>query len=299
MSAIFRLEAPWRGAYELHRLSFGAGAPVVAIVAGVHGNEVVGIQAVNLLAGMLRVQRPKGTVHLLPCVNTMGADEGRKRWPFDDRDINAAFPGDPRGAPIERIAAAVMDATEAEVCVDVHSGSSQVRELPHARVPMSGRELELARVMALPVTWRRAEGRFEDGLVGAWSDAGRAAFQIRGGRGSALDADDATTLARGLVRLLGAVGVLGAGACGAGEPAPAGVVTADVADYRSECGGFFVPEAQPGERVTAGKLLGTVRTPIGGEPIEEVRARRAGVVLAARVYPIVHARELVVRVAEG
>lgn len=293
MSAIFRLEAPYRGEYCLHRLTFGSGGPVVAMVAGLHGNEVNGIQAINLVANMLRVQRPRGTVHLLPCVNTVGADEARKRWPFDDRDINAAFPGDPEGAAVERIAAAVMDATDAEICVDVHSGSTAVREHPHARVPISGRELECARAMSLPVTWRRAAGRYEDGLVGAWRDAGRVGFQVRGGRGGSLDMDDATALARGLVRLLGSIGVLGA------EHAPGPTFETDhVSDYRSAAGGFFVPEVQTGERVTPRKLLGLVRTPLGGDPVEEIRAERAGVVLAVRLYPMVHAQELVVRVAE-
>jgi predicted deacylase len=294
MSVIFRLEAPYRGEYLLHRLTFGGGGgPVVAMVAGLHGNEVNGIQALNLVAGMLRVQRPRGTVHLLPCVNTVGAGEARKRWPFDDRDIQAAFPGDAEGAAVERIAAAVMDATEASVCVDVQSGSSSVCELAHARVPFSGRELECARTMALPVTWRRAEGRYEDGLVGAWQDAGRTAFQIRGGRGATLDMDDATVMARGLVRLLSGLGVLGQH-----EPPGASIETDTVLDYRSSAGGFFVPEVKTGERVVANKLLGLVRAPLGGEPIEEIRATRPGIVLAVRVYPMVHAQELVVRVAE-
>lgn len=293
MSEIFRLEAPYRGAYVLHRLTFGSGGPVIALVAGLHGYEVNGIQALNLVAGVLRVQRPRGTVHLLPCVNTVGADEARKRWPFDDRDINGAFPGDPAGAAVERIAAAVMDATEAEVCIDVHSGSDRVREHPHARVPLSGRELECARTMALPVTWRRPGGRYEDGLVGAWRDAGRVGFQVRGGRGASLDMDDATAMARGLIRLLANFGVIGGQ-----EPSGSMFETDHVSDYRSAAGGFFVPEVQCGERVAPRKLLGLVRTPLGGDPIEEIRAERAGVVLAVRMYPMVHAQELVVRVAE-
>jgi hypothetical protein len=294
MSVVFRLEAPYRGEYCLHRLTFGGPGPAgVAIVAGLHGNEVNGIQALNLVAGMLRVQRPRRPVHLLPCVNSIGADEARKRWPFDDRDINAAFPGDPEGAAVERIAAAVMDATEADVCIDVHSGASSVREHPHARVPLSGRELELARAMMLPVVWRRTGGRFETGLVGAWRAAGRQSFQVRGGRGLALDMDDATTLARGLVRLLAHLGLLGQQDAGAPS-----LDTDRVLDYRSAAGGFFVPEVQTGERVVPGKLLGLVRNPLGGEPIEEIRAIRGGLVLAVRVYPMVHAQELVVRVAE-
>ncbi|MFN7147358.1 MAG: hypothetical protein ACK4YP_26555, partial [Myxococcota bacterium] len=61
---------------------------------------------------------------------------------------------------------------------------------------------------------------------------------------------------------------------------------------------FFVPEVHTGERVVPGKLLGVVRSPLGGEPVEDIRATKAGMVLALRVYPMVHAQELVVRIAE-
>ena len=37
---------------------------------------------------------------------------------------------------------------------------------------------------------------------------------------------------------------------------------------------------------------------VGGGLVEEVRADRAGVVVTMRSYPVVHARELLVRVAE-
>ena len=82
MSVVFQMEAPYRGAYELHRLSFGSGSPSVAIVAGMHGYELTGLHAVNMLATMLRLQPPRGTVHLLPLVNTFGADEGRSENNF-------------------------------------------------------------------------------------------------------------------------------------------------------------------------------------------------------------------------
>jgi len=294
MSVVFSMEAPYRGRLSLHRLRFGGGpGPSVALVAGVHGNEVVGTHALNLVANMLRVQRPRGTVSLLPLVNTIGAEEARKRWPFDDRDLQTAFPGDPEGQPVERIAAAVMEATEADVCVDVHSGSAQVHELPHARAPLSGKGLELARAMQLPVTWRRPASAFDSGLAGAWTEAGRVALEVRGGRGGALDLTDATVLARGIVRLLAAVGVIGGG-----HPAAASLETSRVSDVRVGSGGFFVPEVAPGDRVAPGALLGTLRAPIGGELLEEVRAGRGGILLALRTWPLVHAQELVGRIAE-
>jgi predicted deacylase len=294
MTVVFRLEAPYRGEYTLHRLTFGGPGPAaVAMVAGIHGSEVNGIQALNLVANVLRVARPRRPIHILPCVNTLGAEEARKRWPFDDRDINAAFPGDPEGAGVERIAHAVLDATEAELCIDVHSGSAAVREHPHARAPVSGRELALAHATGLPVVWRRLGERYEGGLLGAWRSAGREALQVRGGRGLALDPTDATELARGIVRLLSHMGLVGPS-----EPPGSVLETDHVRDLRSSAGGFFVPEVSTGDRVGVGTLLGVVRSPLGGEPIEDIRAVKPGIVLAVRVYPLVHAQELVVRIAE-
>ena len=46
-----------------------------------------------------------------------------------------------------------------------------------------------------------------------------------------------------------------------------------------------------------GHLLGRVHNPVGGELLNEVRAGRRGVVLTVRAYPLVHAQELLVRIA--
>lgn len=293
MSEIFRMEAPFRGGFALHRLTFGSGSPSVAMVAGVHGDEVNGIYALNLVAATLRMQPPRGTVWLLPCVNPFGADEATKRWPFDERDLDHAFPGDPEGNPADRIAAAVLDATQADVCVDVQAGGPAIRDLPHTRTPLQARAMELARAAGLPVSWRRPSDAFTDTLVGAWRDGGSVALQVRGGRAGALDVDDARAMARALVRVLAAVGLVGV----ADPPGPV-LETDRVRDYRSAAGGFFVPEVGPGARVAPGALLGTVRAPIGGEAVEPIHAERGGLVLGLRTYPMVHARELVARLAE-
>ena len=297
MSVVFKINAPYRGAFELHRLSFGSGNPTVAIVAGMHGNELNGIHAVNLLVKSLRIQRPKGTVHLFPLVNTYGADEAQKRWPFDDQDINRAFPGDSEGSVVQRIAHALLEASDAEVCVDVHSGAPHVRELPQVRAPMGGEELELARSMQLPVVWRRPGVRLEPtGLIGAWRAAGRRALHVVGGRGITLDSGHSTTMASGLNNLLGHLGICAAMDMGGGGTA-ADVTHGEIEVHRAGCGGFFVAEVRVGDEVRPGHLLGYLQSPIGGERLEEVRAGRRGVVMTVRAYPMVYAQELLVRVA--
>jgi len=297
VSVVFSIDAPYRGSYELHRLTFGSGSPTVAIVAGLHGNELNGIHAVNLLGMALRVQRPKGTVHLFPLINTFGADQGQKRWPFDDQDINRAFPGDAEGSVVQRIAAAILGASDAETCVDVHSGAPHVRELPQVRSPMSGEELELARAMQLPVVWRRPGVRLEPtGLIGAWRAAGRKALHVVGGRGITLDSGHSTTMANGLSNLLGHLGISARMDMG-GSGIVADVTHAEVGVHRAGCGGFFVAEVRVGDLVRPGHLLGYLQSPVGGDRLDEVRAARKGVVMTVRAYPMVYAQELLVRVA--
>lgn len=104
---------------------------------------------------------------------------------------------------------------------------------------------------------------------------------------------ESKVMARALVRGLASMGILPGD-----DPAPKTLETDQVRAYRTEAGGFFVPEVNPGARVSAGALLGTVRAPLGGELVERVEALRPGIVVATRVYPMVNARELVVRVAE-
>ncbi len=163
------------------------------------------------------------------------------------------------------------------------------------RKPLAGRELGLGRAMGLPVVWRRPGDRLgATGLVGAWRADGRAALHIVGGRGITLDTRLATSMADGLARLLGHLGMVAAR--GSGETV-ADVSHSDVESHRASCGGFFVPEVRVGDRVEGGHLLGSLRSPVGGTQLGEVRASRSGVVMTVRAYPLVHAQELLVRVA--
>lgn len=295
---LYRLDAPYREPFCLRALEFGAGSPRVAFVAGLHGNELNGVHALNLVASTLRVARVQGTVRVVPVVNSFGLDQGTKHWPIDDRDINQAFPGDPAGSAVQRIAWALMEGTQADVCVDVHSGSPLVHELAQVRGPLTGREVTLARAMQLPMLWRREGDRLEaTGLVGAWRQAGRAALHVVGGRGATLDTAASRQLADGLLRLLEHLQVIRPHT----DPGQVLVDTTrrGVSYHYSSLGGFWVPEVGVGDRVAPGHLLGAVTEVLGGGLVEEVRAERSGVVTTMRTYPVVHARELLVRVAES
>lgn len=293
---IFTMEVPFRGTYRLRRMRFGIGRPRIVIVTGMHGSELNGIHVTHLLASSLRMLRPMGTVDLFPVVNTFGIDEGHKRGPFEDEDLNRAFPGRAEGTAVQRLAAALLAATrDADLCVDIHTGSPLVSEIAQVRVPLVGREIEMAQAMKLPLVWRREPGPVDSaGLVGAWRTAGCPALRVMVGRGGILEKGPATQVAQGLRRLMASLGM--ASSPGDGYTL-ADVTDAEMTPHRSSTGGFFVSEVDVGARVGTGHLLGRVLAPVGGETLEEVRAEHGGLVTTLRVYPMVHSDELLVRIA--
>lgn len=296
MAVIFEVEAPFRSSYQLHMLEYGSGGPVVSIISGLHGNELNGIHAVNLLSTVLRMQKLNGTIRLFPLVNTFGADECRKQWPLNNEDINKSFPGSKDGTITQRIIAALMEATSgSDICIDVHSGASHVREIPQVRCAISGIELEYARAMRLPIVWKRFGTHLSTtGFLGACRQRGQSVLKITGGRGITLDTKLSTQMADGLSSLCSHIGIMRSLNT---RETLAEVHSEQIKSYRASCGGFFVPEVRVGDRVQSGRLLGYLQSPIGGERLDTIRAEGEGFVVTLRANPMVHSHELLVRLA--
>lgn len=292
---LFEMESPFRDSFQLKRLSFGSGSPVVSIVAGLHGNELNGIYSLNLLSAVLSMQKLEGTVHVFPLINSFGTDQCQKEWPFEMEDINKVFPGDPEGSPAQRIAHQLLEATrEADFCVDVHSGASHIRELPQVRCRPSGKDLLLGRAMQLPVLWRRKKLASPESLLGAWQLRGQTALHVIGGRGTTLDSALATQMADGLVNLLAYLKII----TSSGPPKTTlEIENINVQSIRADCGGFFIPEVRVGQTISEGGVLGVITSPIGGVKLSEYRAEYDGLILSVRANPMIHSQELLIRYA--
>ena len=80
--------------------------PTIYIVAGVHGVEIAGWMAGNLVkkAGI-----KAGTLHILAPANRWGANaEPRSRYVTEEQDLNRSFPGNPEGNMAERVADSIF-----------------------------------------------------------------------------------------------------------------------------------------------------------------------------------------------
>ena len=106
--------------------------PTVAVVAGVHGDELVGPRAGGELAEELAPTELRGAVLLIPCANPHAFAAGRRAAPEDDLDLNRIFPGLSRGAVTRRIAFALAEMIDnvADLVIDLHSAGREGDLLP-------------------------------------------------------------------------------------------------------------------------------------------------------------------------
>lgn len=110
--------------------------PRVLLLAGVHGDEYEGELTLLKLIRTLKQEDIRGTVTILPAANIPAVMAARRRSPFDDGNLNRAFPGDAKGAPTERIAHFLETdlVPRHDILFDLHSGGTSMAHLPCALI---------------------------------------------------------------------------------------------------------------------------------------------------------------------
>ncbi len=110
--------------------------PQVLLTAGNHGDEYEGELTLLKLIQKLEPGDVGGTVTILPAVNLPAVMAARRRSPFDDGNLNRAFPGDPKGTPTERIAHFIETdlVPRHDIMFDLHSGGTSMAHLPCALI---------------------------------------------------------------------------------------------------------------------------------------------------------------------
>lgn len=94
--------------------------PTVMIMAGVHGDELAGIEAAKQFMENIKLER--GTVIIIPEANKE-AIEHRVRAMSQEEDLNRNYPGDPTLEGIERLAGEIfeiMKNNEIDFLLDLH-----------------------------------------------------------------------------------------------------------------------------------------------------------------------------------
>lgn len=305
---LLEMTAPLREDFVIPYHDFGprTEAPRLALVAGVHGNELNGIFVLSRLAEYLHriaegtrpAQRLNHRILIVPAVNVLGVNTRTRRWPFDKTDINRMFPGYDAGETTQRIANAVFQATRpAHYRIDVHSSNLDFEEVPQVRLyEPSEDESASAMLFGLPaVIERTTDTAFTTTLGHAWRTCGGENFVIQAGRAGDLQLPHCERLFRALMAFLHHTGLV-AGIELAAEDQDTHYFGLDqTLPLVSEHAGLFVTHVQVGAWLQAGALIGEVYDGFSGERRAEVRAPVTGLLSGIRRQPLLYEGDLIAR----
>ncbi len=267
--------------------------PVVLLLAGVHGNEINGIETVRLVMDELRV-RPllRGTLVTIPILNVFGFLAMKRELP-DGRDLNRFFPGSANGSLASRLAHALVTEVlpAVDVTIDLHSGADQRYNHPHLRYTEGDvRSLELAHAFDPPLLLKAAirPKSIREHLV----RQGKAYVLFEGGKACSLDEDAVRVALRGVTRVMEHLGLW----AGPSDRARGPVHLSDSRWVRAPMAGIFHPTAENGAHVGKGMVLGFITDPYG-EQVRRVKSPREGHVLCVNTSPVVNQGDALVHLA--
>jgi predicted deacylase len=259
-----------------------------------HGNEISGVEAVRRVAQTLDPRRLRGTLVAVPVANPLalrwrrhhylqGPEEAYQARP--GLDLGQAWPGDPAGTEVQRLAHALWDgaARHATHVLDLHTwnrwqAAATTVDAWHAP------SLDLARAFGLWVQARHTPAPPEE-------DASRSLLRAAIAQGAAACAPNFTGQwdvyepevrrgVAGLRRVLRHLEMWPAPRqnreadvppAGRAEPAPVVFTTDDLVDVRVPDEGLFLPRVRPEQRVARGEVLGEL-VPLGDFSARPVRA---------------------------
>jgi predicted deacylase len=305
---VLTLELPYRDRLRIRRTVFegGGGGPTVAVVAGIHGDELEGLYLCHRLAAWLEQvgrEHPtglRGRVELYPALNPLGLDVLERAIPPYEVDLNRSFPGHADGLVPHRIADAVMRALAgAALVVDVHASNIFLREIPQVRVAerFADRLLPLALDMNVDVVWvHGALTVLEATIAHSLNAADVPCLVVEMGVGMRVSPDLSTQVMAGILGLWQELGVLSREA-----PVPRRThrpIRADDANVHylnATTSGLFVADRPHWTAVRRDEALGRIVSPFDGSVLATVRSPIDGMLFTLREYPLVYEGSLMAR----
>jgi predicted deacylase len=261
--------------------------PVLALVAGVHGQEYTPVLALQNLRRSIDPKTLAGTVIMVHVAN-MPSYLARTIYysPVDNKNLNRVFPGKSDGTISERIAEVITREVidRATNVVDLHCGDGNESLRPYLywittgspAVAEAGRQMALAFGMDHVVVDRERPTDPEASvyLSNTAITRGKPALTIESGGMAEVDTDSIQRIERGVAGLMKHLKMRADGP----DPVAAPVILERSEVLRSSFTGIFLAAVEKGQTVAQGAVIGRV-TDFHGKLLEEITAPFPGEIL--------------------
>lgn len=260
--------------------------PVVLFSAGIHGDEINGVEIVRQLISK-KINKPKrGTIICIPIINVYGFVNKAREFP-DGRDLNRVFPGSKTGSLASRFAFHIL--TEimpiVQYAVDFHAGGASRFNAPQIRLTQNNEALKiLADVFNAPFTL------YSKNISGSFRSSSEKLnvkmLLFEGGKSLDINNAIAEEGVNGVKRLLSHLDMLDPKHFVTKQKAPT-IYIEKSGWIRAKCSGLLHDYDTIGKFVKKGTVLATITDPYGKFE-RKVKAPNDGYVINANHSPIVY-----------
>lgn len=270
--------------------------PVVLFTAGLHGDEINGIEIVRQLI-VRKINKPHvGTIICIPVINVFGFVNKSREFP-DGRDLNRVFPGSKTGSLASRFAYYLLKEVipNVDYCIDFHAGGASRFNAAQIRIVPNNDELkQLSDVFNAPFTL------YSKNITGSFRSScdklGVKMLLFEGGK--SLDINDGITQqgVEGAKRFLQHFGMLSTRKKAQEAPAPS-IYIRKSGWIRAKHSGLFQNKTVAGQLVQKGETIACITDPFGKFE-HKVKAKDAGYIINSNDSPIVYQGDAIFHISQ-
>jgi len=246
---------------------------------------VIGIEIVRRLLKSPGLKRMRGTLIVVPIVNSFGFIN-KSRYLPDRRDLNRSFPGNEGGSLAARLAHLFLSeiVARSDMGIDLHSAAIHRTNYPQTRISPDDPDMRhLADTFGAPIIMQSAVR--EGSLREAAQKLGKPVLLYEAGEGLRFDEVSVRAGQAGILRILRSLEMIsGRGVASAKSPPQ---FCPSSKWLRAPMGGLFRSFRSDGDLVQKGEVLGTVSDPFGETELE-INAQFDGVIVGRAVLPVVN-----------
>ena len=260
--------------------------PVVLFTAGIHGDEVNGVEIVRQLIAK-GINKPKcGTIICMPIINVFGFINLKREFP-DGRDLNRVFPGIKKGSLASRVAFELTTeiVTEVDFILDFHTGGAGRFNAPQIRIAKNNPELDqLAKIFGAPFVLYSKH--LKKSFRNTCFKLGKTMLLFEGGKSFHIDNNVTNTAVNGAKRILHHFGMLQT-KFKVTAPKKESLFITGGKWQRANYSGMFKASAIISTKVTKGDIIGNITDPYG-QFNHFVKANHTGYIINVNESPIVY-----------
>lgn len=237
----------------VHIFNSKKAGPTILVQAGLHGDEINGVETLRRMLENKDFTISKGTVIVVPILNVFGFIHFSRDVP-DGKDVNRSFPGSKTGSLASRIAYHYTKEIlpQIDFGLDLHTGGGQRNNFPQMRYTEGDEtSMKLAAMFNAPFAF--ASNLISGSFRKAAHKMGKPIAVYEAGESMRFDEGAIEIGIRGVKNVLMGLGMI--------SNQPEGIESISL-EYRkwlrAPRAGMFIPEIKNGDSMVKGQFLGTV-----------------------------------------